>query len=693
MVMRDGTAPPVEDRKFRPDVEGLRAIAVLMVVLDHAGLAVLSGGFIGVDVFFVLSGLLITGLLLREVETSGGLSLTRFYARRARRLLPAGSLVLIATVIASYLCLGEIRAQRVATDARWAALFASNFRFIQQGTDYFGAQEPPSPLQHYWSLAVEEQFYAVWPALIILIALVGRRIPIRLKLSVVLIGIIAASYVWSVHETPIDGTIAYFSPFPRACELGAGALLAVATQWLIPLPRRIGVMMSWIGVVAIIASGFLIEGTTSFPGSVVALPVMATVLAVAGGTIARGGGAEFVLKQRPVQWVGKLSYSLYLWHWPVLIIAAGWAGRDLSLGENLMLCLFALVLSAATFLLLEHPVRDSSFLKARPAMVSVAVGACLVLITFGFSGWMINSHHLQGEVQATNALPVDFPTDREVLQAVAAGANIQTWPAQPKRLANPAYSKQCDVTRADTTSSVCIHGDQNGDRTVVVYGDSHASMWIPAFDIIGKQEHWRVAQLTKPGCPVSDFPVYLGTLKREYTECAEYRKFALAQITQIHPDLVILTSAFKVEPMSVNGKKSTDGLEDAWDNGLDVMIKRITPNAGRVIVLGDMAYPSDPGIECLNEHPGDVPKCNTKPSDGIFAEHNANEKRIAEANGATYVDIIPWFCTQEICPAVIGDLTVHRESFHVGENYAAWLSQVLGEATGMIPQGASLKPA
>jgi hypothetical protein len=280
-----------------------------------------------------------------------------------------------------------------------------------------------------------------------------------------------------------------------------------------------------------------------------------------------------------------------------------------------------------------------------------------------------------------------------VLQAVAAGANVQSWPAQPKRPANPAYSKECDVTRADTTSTVCIHGDQNGNRTVVVYGDSHASMWIPAFDIIGKQEHWRVAQLTKPGCPVADFPVFSGTFNREYTECAEYRKFALAQLEKIHPDLVILTSAFKVDPMSVKGEKSRDGLEEAWDNGLDEMIKRITPIAGRVVVLGDMAYPSDPGIECLNEHPNDVPKCNTKPSDGIFVEHNANEKRIAEDNGATYVDVIPWLCTQDICPAVIGDLTVHRESFHVNEAYAVWLSQVLGEATGMIPQGASLKPA
>ncbi len=156
IASRTSTAASREDRKFRPDVEGLRAIAVLLVVFDHAGLAALSGGFIGVDVFFVLSGFLITGLLLKELETSGHVSLTRFYARRARRLLPAGSLVLIATVLASFLFLGEARAHTIAVDAQWAALFASNFRFINQGTDYFGSQLPPSPIQHFWSLAVEE---------------------------------------------------------------------------------------------------------------------------------------------------------------------------------------------------------------------------------------------------------------------------------------------------------------------------------------------------------------------------------------------------------------------------------------------------------------------------------------------------------------------------------------------------------
>ncbi len=279
-----------------------------------------------------------------------------------------------------------------------------------------------------------------------------------------------------------------------------------------------------------------------------------------------------------------------------------------------------------------------------------------------------------------------------MLKAVADGVSVKDWPDQPKRIANPAYSKECDVTRKDTTSSVCIHGDQNANRTVVVYGDSHAAMWIPAFDVIGKQEHWRVAQLTKPGCPVPDYKVFSRTLNREYTECDKFRDFALEKIQQIQPDLVILTSAYKFVPMSVDGKPMYDGSEEAWQGGLGEMIDRITPDTKKIIVLGDMAYPSKPGIDCLNDQPDNVPACNTPRAAGVQTDHNANEKKVANAHGADYVDIIPWFCTDKVCPAIIAGLTVHRESFHIGENFAVWLSQPLGESTGLIPEGSRLKP-
>jgi peptidoglycan/LPS O-acetylase OafA/YrhL len=677
--------PPTVERAFRPDIEGLRAFAVLLVLFNHAGVPFLRGGYIGVDVFFVLSGFLITGLLVRELEQTGSISLLNFYARRARRLLPAGTLVLVATVIASYRYLGASRADRVAEDARWAALFASNIRFIRTGTDYLGSQLPPSPLQHFWSLAVEEQFYAVWPALILLLSLGPKRLPIRFRLGVALLAIIGASLLWSIHQTRVDGTTAYFSPLTRASELGAGALLAVAVPWLIRVPRRIAPVASWMGLAGVLLAALSYSSTTAFPGFAIVLPVIGAVLVVLAGTVEPGSGAERVLRQGLFQWLGKLSYSLYLWHWPVLVIGAGRAGRDLTVAENLVLCVIALGLSAATYFLIEDPVRNAKILKRRAPAVSVAIGAAMVALAFGFAGWKLSGGADQSGTVIAASLPSNYATPQDVARAVAQGAGVTKWPDQPKRIANPAYSKECDVTRKDTTSSVCVHGNPNGSRTLVVYGDSHAAMWIPALDVIGREAGWQVIQLTKPACQAPDFPRYSGTLKREYTECAAYREFALAQIASIKPDLVLISSAFQDAEVWRDGKPTTDGLEEAWADGLTSVIQRITPNAGRIIVIGDMAYPAEPGIDCLTAHDGHVPPCNTSRRDAVYAEHNAREQSVAEANGAGYVDTIPWFCTNTLCPAVIAGLTTHRDAYHVAENYVVWLAGVLGESIGLLP--------
>jgi len=676
---------PARNRKFRPDIEGLRAVAVIMVMLDHAGLAILNGGYIGVDVFFVLSGFLITGLLLKEVRDSGTISLGTFYARRARRLLPAATLVLLVTVVGSYQVFGENRANRIAEDAQWSALFASNFRFIQQGTDYLGAQQPPSPLQHYWSLAVEEQFYVVWPLVIMALAAVAKGLSMRLKLGVALGLLIAGSFAYSIHLTRIDATTAYFSPFPRASELAMGALLAVAVPLLSRIPRAAGVVMSWSGVAIIVATGFLYDPTTTFPGAAIALPVMGAVLAVAGGTVAPEGGAETILKRAPLQWVGKLSYSLYLWHWPVILLAAGYAGRELSVTENLMLYIPAIALSGLTYVIVEEPIRGAKALVKRPSFVSVGLGVGLVAMSLGTASAMMNAHQLEGE-RIDSDLHIEAPSTEGVLRAVAQGASQGEWPEQPPRIENEAYSEECDVTRRDTTSSLCEFGNTESDRTVVIYGDSHAAMWIPALDRIGERNDWKVIQLTKPGCIVPDFPNYSNSLGREYTECSEFRDWAVEQIERIQPDVLILTSAGKGILRSDDGEPTSEGLPEVWETGLDSMLERLTPLAGRVVLLGDMAYPSGPGIDCLSEHPDDVSACNTPYEDAVLVEHNAMERRVAEAHGVEYVDIIPWFCTDTTCPAVIGGITTHRDAMHINENYVVFLSSALAESTGLTPR-------
>jgi peptidoglycan/LPS O-acetylase OafA/YrhL len=384
-----GTAPG--DRRFRPDVEGLRAVAILLVVLFHAGVRGLEGGFVGVDVFYVISGFVITGLLLREHASSGRNRLLAFYGRRSRRILPAATLVIIVTVLASYHWLGFLTGDDTARVGRTASLFYANFHFIAAGTNYLASQAPPSALQNFWSLSVEEQFYVVYPTLFILSAVLFSRVPLRLKLGVLLICSIVASFIWSIHQTSVNSVAAFFSPFTRAWELGLGALVAVASVLLAKIPRPLATTMTWLGLAGIVVAATTFSSTTPYPGSAVALPVVATALIIAGGMARPTRSGELLLGLPPFQWLGKLSYSLYLWHWPILIIAAQHVGHPLSVGDNLLWVLVALGLSVLSYFLIENPIRHWRFL-ARSPMRSVLLGLVLIGASLGVMAFEIATH-------------------------------------------------------------------------------------------------------------------------------------------------------------------------------------------------------------------------------------------------------------------------------------------------------------
>jgi peptidoglycan/LPS O-acetylase OafA/YrhL len=393
------------ERKFRPDVEGLRAVAVALVVLVHAGVPWIDGGYIGVDVFFVLSGFLITGLLVRERVSTGSTSMPGFYARRARRILPAATVVLIVTVLASYHWLGFLRGGVIAEDGKWTALFAANLHFASEGTQYLNILAPPSPLQHYWSLAVEEQFYLAWPLLFLTIATIAPRVSLAGKLAAVLVLIVAASFTWSVVQTDSNITWAFFSPLTRAWELAIGALLAVSLPSLRRLPAVLGPWLSWIGLAGVIGSAFLLDGSTAFPGYAALLPVLATAMVVAGGTIAPRVGSEVVLGLPPFQVLGKWSYSLYLWHWPILQIAAQRAGHGLPLVQNLGWLAVGLALAAVVHYAIENPIRYAKPLTQHP-WASLALGLCLVLAAYGVCAWQIWDHEIQPRGATVQDVPV-----------------------------------------------------------------------------------------------------------------------------------------------------------------------------------------------------------------------------------------------------------------------------------------------
>ena len=374
-----GTAP--DDRRFRPDVEGLRAVAVLLVVFYHASVPRVTGGFVGVDVFFVISGFVITGLLLRERRDTGRTSILNFYARRVRRIFPAATLVIAVTVSASYVALGYVSGNTVADDGRWAAVFLSNFHFESVGTNYFTAKLlSPSPLQNYWSLSVEEQFYVVYPTLFLVVARLKGRLSLQAKLASPGV-VIGGSYWLSVVQTAAQPTAAYFSPFTRSWELALGALLAVLTPWLKRIPALSAALLTWVGLAAVAVAAFAFTAQTPYPGSLVAVPVVGTAIVIAGGVAAPRSG----LSSCSTQSIPMVRQAFLL----ALSVAladpdhrAEHAGKtSLSLRDNLALILLAIVVSMATYRIVENPIRHWKLPSRSPSAGIATVVATVAILS------------------------------------------------------------------------------------------------------------------------------------------------------------------------------------------------------------------------------------------------------------------------------------------------------------------------
>ena len=365
--------------KHRRDIEGLRAVAVLAVLLFHFGVPGTQGGYIGVDIFFVISGFLITSLLLDERTTTGRVSLRDFYARRIRRLLPISATVLVVTALAAARWLEPTRLADLARDIRAAAFFASNMVFAGRGTDYLGAELPPSAIQHYWSLAVEEQFYMIWPALIAVVTIGARNV--RGRVAATMGAVVVLSLGASVLLVESHPSWSFFGLHTRAWELGLGSLLAATYRFTRRLDDRRRELISWIGLVAIVVSVFTFGGVSRFPGWIALVPVVATAMVLVGGDDVTRGPVR-LLGTPFMQWVGQRSYSLYLWHWPALIIAEARAGGELSFVDRIGVLSLTAGLAELGYRLIEHPVRRSAKLIDR-SRLTFGVGGAMLLSSLG----------------------------------------------------------------------------------------------------------------------------------------------------------------------------------------------------------------------------------------------------------------------------------------------------------------------
>jgi peptidoglycan/LPS O-acetylase OafA/YrhL len=700
------TAPRAD---FRPDVEGLRAIAVVLVLLYHAGVPGVTGGYIGVDVFFVLSGFLITGLLVRELDASGTISLAGFYARRVRRLLPAAMLLILATVTASTVVLSPLRAGEVARDGIASALYASNLRFAFQATDYLQSELPPSPLLHLWSLGVEEQFYLFWPALLLLVTRgvggVGPSRPgvtgtLRLRRIGLLAALVAAaSFALSLWLTTANEPWAFFSLPTRAWELGIGALLAVGAGRLARLPVGAATAAGWMGLGMIAVGGLVIDTSTPFPGFGALLPTIGCALAMLPGMASQDSLPARLLGWAPARFMGRISYSLYLWHWPLIVLPLAMAGGALPLGVRLVLMVMAVPVAYASQRWLEDPIRHGRIVGIVPrrnlalaGAVSLAVATTslglgfvttqrLAAATADVAGATGDSAAAAGDEPIPN-LVTGSPSPRETLPPPPGGpvpAGL-TPSLEAARSDEPmTYSDGCHLDQPSTTIPDCVYGDPASSTVVVLFGDSHAAEWFPALARLATDRHWRLVSLTKSGCTPAQLTVWNANFKRAYQECDRWREVAVARIGAEHPTLVVVGSSHPYTAADGGGPAVSDGGQ-AMEAGLAQILDRLRPMADAVALIGDTPkFDADPP-DCLSQHLDDVLACAEPRAGTVDGAWLGVEARLAEAAGAAFVDPTDWACPTDPCPVVIGRYLVFRDQHHLATPFVTALRSRLAVA-------------
>ncbi|MGA1838012.1 acyltransferase family protein [Herbiconiux sp. 11R-BC] len=692
----------------RADIQGLRALAVVAVILNHV-LAWPSGAFAGVDVFFVISGFLITGLLLRDLEHTGSISFRRFYARRMRRILPAAVTVLAATSVAAYFLFNRPRALSTWWDAVYSFFFVSNWHYAAEGTDYFAAGDAVSPLQHFWSLSVEEQFYLVWPALVLVIVLVvarvtrasGRR---RLIVGTLAAVLVAASFAFALSQTASAPAVAYFSTLTRAWELGLGALLAAAAPLLAKLPTAIRFLAGWLGLAGIVGSFFVLgptgTGSLAFPGPGAALPVVATALVIAGGI----GGTQrylFPLVNPVARFFGDISYSLYLWHFPVLVFLLMLLPEQTQTVTLLILGL-TLALSLVSYFLIEQPLHRSPWLQkfldreARSTawadwrdrfgaqFILSSLGLVVIVVAVAITAQL----SLRGGVPyAGPALPA-APVAGDPAAAVnpedqlqldlgnAAGATA--WPGNLSPSMDDAIShgssdnpaSGCFDVNRDPDFGHCTWGSGNAPHQMYLVGDSTALAYAPAFKAMAEASggQWKITTVGLYGCRFTD--VLIQNDGAGVMDVCQQRKADIAaRIASDQPQLVVVSNAFALGKLAGSNQPL---------NAAQIVASTFAETAkynapGRIVYLDPPPLGANLG-QCYS--PVSSPQDCNMPVDGAWQDFQKSTAA-ASATGDHQVSSLAFSCYNGVCPAFAGTLPTKFDQVHMTPQYSAHIAPAI----------------
>ena len=680
-------APTSADtRAVRTDIQGLRAIAVSLVLAYHLSPHSLTGGFTGVDVFFVISGFLITLHLLERLPARPR-DLAAFWSRRVRRLLPASLLVLAVTLLGSRLLAPETQWANTARQTRAAALYFVNWLLARDAVDYLAAENAPSPVQHFWSLSVEEQFYFVWPVLILLLAALARmtrRSPVPVVLAG-LVALVAASLAWSMHATATDPAAAYFVTPTRMWELGTGGVLAAVTL-LRPGRLRPGIRvpLAWAGLVAIGWTAATYTGETPFPGWQAAVPVLGTAAVIAARPEHGRWSPGPVLALPPVQWLGDVSYSVYLWHWPLVVLYPEVTGHSLTWTDRGAVLAVTLTLAALTKLLVEDRFRAARWGVPLPKPFALAaVGMAVVVGAAAVQVAEVHQRREDAALALARGLSGDNPCfgaqalDRDGCPTTAYG-DIVPAPIQAPEDRADAYDEQangddCWSYRPRFRDKPCTFGDTGGEKTVVLVGNSHAGQWLPALQEVARTAHFKVVTVLASRCAMADVRQEVETAVAS-ASCLEWVHRNTARITAMHPDLVVFANRISAPAAT---QPTVESSIDAYAAGYTSVLTAWRDAGIRTLVLRDTPAPGFQVPDCVAEKKEAYRDC-----DGTRATWlpPAPEEAVVAALDSplvTFADLTDHICGPKVCSAVTGGVLTYFDGSHLTATYATTLAPYL----------------
>lgn len=634
---------------WRADIDGLRALAILAVVCDHADVPFMQGGFIGVDIFFVLSGYLITGILLREIFATHTVRLLDFYARRVKRLFPALATMLFTTCVVATVLLSPAEQLEQTGAAAAASIWLSNMYFVFAEQGYFDAGSESNLFLHTWSLGVEEQFYILWPFLLLLVVVLAKEN--RKGIIAGLLAILVADFAFGLMLSRTNPMWAFYTMPARGWQFALGGMLAMLTQFShepAGTQNRFSNPAGWLGLGLVVCSVLMLSETDVYPGARALLPSFGAALLLYAGSGGLSAPVSRLLATGPMRFLGRISYSWYLWHWPVLVMGMTlWPTGPLAF--RCALAAFALLLAIATYFLVEQPLRDSANLQRFPAAV---LAGSVVMMVAGYIG-ASSFWKPMAVAWATSSSQAVYNRIRNDLPA--------------------PYAAGCDDWYTSALVRACAFGDANAARTAVLFGDSVATQWFSALAATYAQPGSRLVVVTKSSCPMVDVPLYYARIRAEYVVCEEWRNAAIEFIADMEPEAVFVGSA-----------ATYDYSEDEWIGGSRRVLEPLSRTAGTVFLIhGSPRLPFD-GLMCLSRkawQPASIARwteCNapisTKPDTMVLG---ALREAGAGFPNVHVVDFGGLLCPQELCSAESNGEVVFRDSQHVTDRFVSILTPAI----------------